>query len=93
MPKSIAKKEINILLKSGFKIRYPAPQEPDYCEYHLTLRHPLLKKLHIVIEDAIYVYCREAKGGFSGGAVLIARKKYSMRNLMEVMFFFLKQNG
>jgi hypothetical protein len=85
MRKLIVKKEIKVLLKLGFKIRYPDLKEPDYCEYHLKLRHPILKKLHIVIEDAIYVYCREAKGGFSKGKVLIVRKRYSFRNLREVM--------
>lgn len=88
MPKLISKKEIDQLLQLGFERLYPDNEEPDYCEYHLHIEHPLLKNLHIVIEDSIYVYCDAAKGGLFEGKVLIAKKRFSINTLQKVLKVF-----
>lgn len=85
MPKLISKKERDQLLQLGFEPLYPDKEEPDYCEYHLNIKHPLLKNLHIIIEDSIYVYCDAAKGGLFKGKVLIVRKEFSLNTLSKVL--------
>lgn len=90
MPKLLSKKETEQLLQLGFEASYPDNEEPDYCEYHLHIQHPLLKNLHIVIEDNIYVYCDAAKGGLFKGKVLIVRKKFSLNALRKALEVFLR---
>lgn len=86
MAKTLSKNDIKILKQLGFKSKVPDKSDPKYIEYRLNIpNHAYLKRLHIIIGDEISVWCREAKGGLSGGDVLLLAKEYKLKKVFKLL--------
>lgn len=73
----------------GFKKVYNIDKSAFF--WRKNIKHPFLKGLHIVIDEAISVYCREPKnkvGGLSvgtGDEIVIIFKARTKKNLLKII--------
>lgn len=79
-------KEIDLLEFLGFRPEYPDELDRDYCQYVKKIHdHVLMKGLHVIVAEEISVWCREEKGGISGGEFLVVTYPFSTPRLLFIV--------
>jgi hypothetical protein len=66
----------------GFKKVFPDNVDKEYFYLQKDIKHPLLRNLHVIIDENINVYCKDIESKYD---VLISSKQKTDKNLKKVL--------